>query len=182
MLADFAEQHDFGYVILRYFNAAGADVEGQLAERHDPETHLIPLALEAAYGGAPLNVFGTDYDTPDGTCIRDFIHVSDLAAGHLAALAHLQDSRGQRIALSVNLGTGNGLSIREISTAIRDELGREVPCVMSPRRPGDPATLVADPKRAAELLGFHCRYSDISTIVRTAAQRFEEQSRHALIA
>ncbi|MCE6961830.1 UDP-glucose 4-epimerase GalE [Cereibacter sphaeroides] len=160
----------FAHVALRYFNAAGADPEGELGERHDPETHLLPLALRAASGqGSPLAIFGTDYPTPDGTCIRDYIHVADLARAHVLALGRLL-SGGESVAL--NLGTGRGLSVREIVQAIEATTGRRVPLRMEPRRPGDPPELTADPARAAAELGFRTECSDIATIVRHAAPWF----------
>ncbi|RAZ83763.1 UDP-glucose 4-epimerase GalE [Cereibacter johrii] len=158
------------HVALRYFNAAGADPEGELGERHDPETHLLPLALRAASGqGGPLAIFGTDYPTPDGTCIRDYIHVADLARAHVLALGRLM-AGGE--SLAVNLGTGRGQSVREIVSAIERITGRAVPVRLEARRPGDPAELVADPALAAAELGFRTRISDIASIVRHAAPRF----------
>jgi UDP-arabinose 4-epimerase len=170
MLADHGRAYALRHVALRYFNAAGADPEGELTERHDPETHLIPLALRAAAGtGGALNVFGTDYDTPDGTCIRDYIHVSDLARAHVLALRHLLDG-GDSIAL--NLGTGTGVSIRQILAGIEELTGRPVPVIWAPRRPGDPPALVADPSAARRVLGFDARRSDLRTILADAAPSF----------
>jgi len=170
MLADHATAHGLRYAALRYFNAAGADPDGELSERHDPETHLLPLALRAASGqGGPLHVLGTDYPTPDGTCIRDYIHVADLARAHVRALAHLlagQDS------LVVNLGTGVGLSIRQILAAIERLSGAPVPVVWQPRRPGDPPALVADPLYAKATLGFAAELSSLPTILAHAAPGF----------
>ncbi len=171
--------HDYGlrHISLRYFNAAGADPEGQLGERHDPETHLIPLALLAAAGrrGA-LGIFGTDYDTPDGTCIRDYIHVADLARAHVLALAHLQNG-GESDA--VNLGSGQGLSVRQIVAAIACMTGRSVPVSEMPRRAGDPPVLLADPARAARLLGFRTMLSDIDQIIGDAAPWFGLEAGYA---
>ena len=170
MLADHAAAHGLRYAALRYFNAAGADPEGELGERHSPETHLLPLALRAASGeGAPLQVFGTDYPTPDGTCIRDYIHVTDLARAHVLAVERLL-SGGE--SLMVNLGTGRGLSIRDILTGIAALTGREVPVVWGPRRAGDPPALVADPTAAREALGFATRNSDLKTILAHSAPWF----------
>ncbi|NKB27745.1 MAG: UDP-glucose 4-epimerase GalE [Rhodobacteraceae bacterium] len=170
MLRDVSAAHGIRHAILRYFNAAGCDPSGDLSERHDPETHLIPLALRAAFGlTAPLEVFGTDYDTPDGTCIRDYIHVSDLADGHLAALKHLEDAGDS---ISINLGTGSGCSILEVLSAIEQATGRKVPVRFGARREGDPAALVADVSKANRILGFKTRYSDIDTIVKHAAPTF----------
>lgn len=156
MLRDAGPGWGLRHVALRYFNAAGADPGGAAGERHDPETHLLPLALMAASGqGAPLRIFGTDYDTPDGTCIRDYIHVSDLARAHVLALAYLARG-GESVAL--NLGTGRGASVREVVQTVAEVTGREVPCHEEPRRPGDPAALYADPARAEAVLGFRAEY------------------------
>ena len=170
MLADYAHAYGSRYMALRYFNAAGADPEGELGEKHDPETHLIPLALMAVAGRTDtLEVFGDDYDTPDGTCIRDYIHVTDLARAHVLALRHLLDG-GDSLAL--NLGSGTGTSIREVIGAVERVARRKVPHAVKPRRPGDPPVLYADPHLAKELLGFETELSDIDTIVRTAAAFF----------
>ena len=170
MLGDYARAYDFRSVALRYFNAAGADPEGQLTERHDPETHLIPRALMAAAGGIErLDIFGDDYATPDGTCIRDYIHVTDLADAHVAAVNYLND--GGEV-LRANLGSGHGTSIREVLEAIDRVTGRQVPVQMLPRRPGDPPVLYADTSRARQRLGFRPALSDIDTIIRTAAPGF----------
>ncbi len=170
MLGDHAVAHGLSHVALRYFNAAGADPEGELSERHDPETHLLPLALRAASGAGPaLKVFGTDYPTADGTCVRDYIHVTDLAAAHVLALRHLLDG-GSSMAL--NLGTGKGLSIRQILDGVARLTGRPVPVVWGDRRPGDPPALVADPTLAAERLGFRATRSDLETILADAAPSF----------
>jgi len=170
MLGDYARAYDLRSVALRYFNAAGADPEGQLTERHDPETHLIPRALMAAAGGIErLDVFGDDYPTPDGTCIRDYIHVTDLADAHVAAVNYLRD--GGEV-LRANLGSGHGTSIRQVLEAIDRVTGRQVPVQMLPRRPGDPPVLYADTNRARQRLGFRPALSDIDTIIRTAAPGF----------
>jgi UDP-arabinose 4-epimerase len=170
ILADQAEAYGLRYVALRYFNACGADPDGEIGERHSPETHLIPRALMAAAGALPtLQVFGDDYPTPDGTCIRDYIHVSDLARAHVLALEHLRRG-GENLA--VNLGTGRGTSIREIVGAIRRITAREVPLSFEARRVGDPPSLYADPTLARERLGFVAQYSDVDTIVRTSAPFF----------
>ncbi|MBP9181808.1 MAG: UDP-glucose 4-epimerase GalE [Fuscovulum sp.] len=170
MLADHAAAHGLRHAALRYFNAAGADPEGELAERHDPETHLIPLALQAASGQrGPLQVFGTDYPTPDGTCIRDYIHVADLARAHVLALGHLLNGGDS---LAVNLGTGRGLSIRDILDGVSRLSGRPVPVTWGPRRPGDPPALVADPALAWDLLRFRTDRSDLESILRDAAPSF----------
>ena len=170
MLADYAAAYDLHYVALRYFNASGADIEGELGEAHDPETHLIPRAMMAAAGTIEfLEVYGDDYDTPDGTCIRDYIHVADLARAHVLAVEHLLHGGDN---LAVNLGTGHGTSIKEILGAIGRLTGRDVPVEMRPRRAGDPPALYADPALAAEKLGFRAIYSDLDTIIRTAAPFF----------
>jgi UDP-arabinose 4-epimerase len=165
ILAHVAAPHLLRVALLRYFNACGADPDGQLSERHDPETHLIPLAVDAASGrGPPLQIFGVDYPTTDGTCERDFIHVSDLSAAHVAALRHI--SNGAE-GLTLNLGTGRAYSILEIVSAIERVTGRQVPIIHAGRRPGDPAALVADVSRAQGLLEFRPKYSDLETIIET---------------
>ncbi len=152
MLADYSVAYDLRYVALRYFNASGADIDGEIGETHDPETHLIPRAMMAAAGSIDfLEIFGNDYDTPDGTCIRDYIHVADLARAHVLAVEHLVNGGDN---LAVNLGTGHGTSIKEILDAIRRLTGRNVPVEMRARRAGDPPVLYADPALAAEKLGF----------------------------
>jgi len=150
-LEAYSRAYGLRHASLRYFNAAGADESGEIGECHDPETHLIPLALAAASGGAALSVFGTDYATPDGTCVRDYIHVNDLADAHVLALKHL--ARGGE-SFAANLGTGGGASVREIINTVEEVTGKEVRCNNAPRRPGDPPVLVADPARAQELLGW----------------------------
>jgi UDP-arabinose 4-epimerase len=166
ILADVRIAEPLRVAVLRYFNAAGADPEGELAERHDPETHLIPLAIDAAIGqGPPLQIFGTDYPTIDGTCERDFIHVSDLATAHVQALGRLNASN---TSLTLNLGTGKSTSIGKIIEAVERITTRVVPVVHAARRPGDPPVLVADPSRARDLIGFEPQFSDIDTIVATA--------------
>ncbi|HJU16720.1 MAG TPA: UDP-glucose 4-epimerase GalE [Stellaceae bacterium] len=158
--------HGLRSVSLRYFNAAGADRDGEIGERHEPETHLIPLVLEAALGRRPhVEIYGTDYPTPDGTAIRDYIHVEDLAAAHVAALEHLA-AGGETLAL--NLGTGSGHSVREVIAAAERVSGRRVPWRAAPRRPGDPPALVADAQLAALRLGWPARASDLDTIIATA--------------
>jgi len=158
--------HGLKAIALRYFNAAGADPAGELGERHDPETHLVPLAIDAALGLAPpLKVMGTDYDTPDGTALRDYIHVTDLADAHLRALGYLEQG-GASAAL--NLGTGQGHSVRDVIAMVERVTGLKVPRVNAPRRAGDPPALVAAPGRAKALLGWQPGWSDLETIVRTA--------------
>ena len=151
---------------LRYFNAAGADPDGEIGEDHDPETHLIPLVIAAAQGVNPtFEIFGTDYDTADGTAVRDYVHVCDLARAHVNALDYLV--AGGHSA-SVNLGTGCGHSIREVISAVETISGRAVPVVEGPRRPGDPATLIANPQLGQTVLSWTPDKSDLQTIVRTA--------------
>jgi UDP-glucose 4-epimerase len=166
ILADYRGAYGLGSFCLRYFNASGADASAEIGELRHNETHLIPRAMMALQGHvADFAVFGDDYDTPDGTAIRDYIHVTDLAAAHVLALKHLlQGHRGG----AFNLGTGSGLSVREILTAIAAETGREVPHVIKPRRHGDPTYLVADPGAARETLQFAPAHSDLATIIRTA--------------
>jgi len=165
MLADYRTAYGFGAFCLRYFNASGSDPAGGIGEMRDNETHLIPRAMMALQGHVEFAVFGNDYDTPDGTAIRDYIHVTDLAAAHLAALKLLEDGHAGG---SFNLGTGSGFSVREILDAIRLETGREVPHTVKPRRAGDPTYLVADPSAARKVLNFVPRHSDLPTVIRTA--------------
>jgi UDP-glucose 4-epimerase len=165
MLADYRSAYGFGAFCLRYFNAAGADAEGGIGEMRDNETHLIPRAMMAMQGHVDFAVFGDDYDTPDGTAIRDYIHVTDLAAAHVAALRLLLDGHAGG---AFNLGTGNGFSVREILGAIAAETGRKVPHTVKPRRAGDPTYLVADPSAARDVLKFKPQHSDLATIIRTA--------------
>jgi UDP-arabinose 4-epimerase len=170
MLCDYEAAYDLRHAILRYFNACGADPGGELGEFHDPETHLVPRAMMAAGGAIDcLDIFGTDYATADGTCVRDYIHVTDLANAHVAALRHLL--AGGR-SISLNLGAGKGTSIREIVTSIEATTGRRVPVAEKPRRAGDPPILIADNRLARETIGFEAPYSDIDTIIRTAAPFF----------
>ena len=160
---------------LRYFNAAGADPEGEIGECHEPETHLVPLVLQAALGQRPqIDIYGTDYPTPDGTAIRDYVHVQDLARAHLRALERLRGGGGN---IAVNLGTGHGRSVREVIAAAEAATGCKVPAQAAPRRPGDPPALVADPSLAAEILGWRAQHSDLDTIIRTALSWQKRQSR-----
>jgi UDP-arabinose 4-epimerase len=153
------------FAALRYFNAAGADPDGEVGEDHDPETHLIPLAIEATLGGPGLQIFGTDYPTPDGTAIRDYIHVQDLADAHIAALQRLQAGA---TSLFVNLGTGHGHSVREVIAAVEKVSGKKVPAKEVGRRAGDPPALVADASLAAKVLDWKARIPDLQTIVEHA--------------
>lgn len=166
MLADAAEAHGLRYVALRYFNAAGADPAGGLGECHDPETHLIPLALRAAAGTGPkLFLYGDDWPTRDGSCERDYVHVSDLGDAHRRAIEALL---GGETGGAYNLGTGSGHTVREVLAAVSDAVGRPVPIEPAPRRPGDPAALVADTSRFRNRFGWTPEHSDLDTIVRTA--------------
>jgi UDP-glucose 4-epimerase len=164
-LADYAAAYDFSYAALRYFNAAGASPAGDLGEDHDPESHLIPIVLGVALGQRPkISIFGDDYPTPDGTCIRDYIHVDDLGSAHVKALDRLEPGKG----LQLNLGTGRGHSVREVIDACRHVTGLEIPETIGPRRPGDPAELVADSTLAQKTLNWQPKYNDLEEIVRTA--------------
>lgn len=163
VLADYDRAYGLQSVSLRYFNAAGADPEGELGERHLPETHLIPLVLQAASGRRPhIAVYGRDYDTPDGTCIRDYIHVSDLCEAHWLALQSLCSGGPSQ---AYNLGNGLGFSVQEVIETAQRVTGRPIPVVEGPRRPGDPARLVADATLARQRLGWQPRYASLDTIV-----------------
>ena len=164
-LRDYAAAYGFGVAALRYFNASGASEDGTIGEDHDPESHLIPIVLQVALGQRPaIQVFGTDYPTPDGTCIRDYIHVQDLASAHLAALERLAPSQ----VLELNLGTGVGHSVLEVIEACRKVTNHEIPLVLSERRPGDPACLIADSALAQRTLKWSPRFVAIESIVETA--------------
>ncbi|MEO8483929.1 MAG: UDP-glucose 4-epimerase GalE [Acidobacteriota bacterium] len=166
MLRWYGEAYGLRWIALRYFNAAGADPEGEIGENHDPESHLIPLVIGAAQGTRPpIKIFGTDYATPDGTAVRDYIHVMDLADAHLRALDRLAAGTSSQ---AINLGTGIGHSVRQVVDTVARVSGRTVPVIESERRPGDPAELVAAPARARDVLGWTCRYADLETIVRHA--------------
>ena len=166
ILADYRSAYGLGSFCLRYFNAGGADASGEIGELRENETHLIPRAMMALQGHVgDFAVFGDDYDTPDGTAIRDYIHVTDLAAAHVLALKLLMQGHSGG---AFNLGTGTGFSVREILTAIAAETGRKVPHVVKPRRSGDPTYLVADPTAARDALKFRPAHSDLATIIRTA--------------
>lgn len=165
MLSDAARAHGLGYAALRYFNAAGAHPSGEIGEDHTPESHLIPLILQTIMGQREaIHVFGTDYPTPDGTCIRDYIHVNDLAAAHLQALERLQPGMG----LQLNLGTGRGYSVREVIDVCSKVTGCPVNVIEGPRRAGDPPALVAAATKAREVLGWVPHYSDLHDIIETA--------------
>jgi UDP-glucose-4-epimerase GalE len=165
--------YDLRFASLRYFNAAGADESGEIGEMHQPEAHLIPLAMQAAMGArAELEIFGTDYPTPDGTCIRDYVHVNDLAEAHVAALEYLNP---EAKSIAVNLGTGRGTSVKEILEAVEKIAGKPVPRRYGPRRPGDPPALVADPRRAESLLHWKAERS-LEQIVATAWKWMQRQT------
>jgi len=157
--------HGVRWVALRYFNAAGADPEGEIGEDHSPEIHLIPRTILAATGAASLQVFGDDYPTPDGTCLRDYIHVSDLADAHVRALEALVETGRSG---AYNLGTGHPHSVREVIDAVGRAVGRTVPWTLAPRRPGDPAVLYAAPQKAEAELHWKPRFPELDSIVRTA--------------
>jgi UDP-glucose 4-epimerase len=168
ILNDFAEAYDFRSVRFRYFNAAGADPGGLLGEDHDPETHLIPLVLQTALGKrSHISVFGTDYDTPDGTCIRDYIHVTDLAQAHVLGLEYLLKGGKTEV---FNLGNGNGFSVQEVITAAEQVTGKPIPVVYADRRPGDPASLIGSATKAREILNWQPQYADLAVILRHAWQ------------
>jgi UDP-glucose-4-epimerase GalE len=166
VLNDYEAAYAMRHGILRYFNAAGADPQAEIGERHSPETHLVPLAIQAAMGrGEALTVFGSDYPTPDGTAIRDYVHVSDLADAHVRALSYLRDNGTSVVC---NLGTGRGSSVQEVVETVGHIAGRAVPMTRGPRRPGDPPRLVSANGRARDLLGWIPRRSEIDTIVADA--------------
>ena len=164
-LPHFERAHGMSWVALRYFNAAGADPEGEIGEDHAPEIHVIPRAIEAATGGRRLEVFGDDYPTPDGTCLRDYVHVSDIADAHLRALETIVETGKSG---AYNLGTGRPHSVREVIDTVERVTGRAVPWALGPRRPGDPAVLYAAPHKAQAELHWTPRHADLDTIVRTA--------------
>lgn len=174
MIEDFAHAHGLRFAILRYFNACGADPSGLLGEAHEPETHLIPLAINAAFNQSPLNIYGDDYPTPDGTAIRDYVHVLDLASAHIQALRYLQT---HRTSLQANLGTGTGYSVRQILNAISRHTQKPIPVNILPRLAHDSAILVADPTLAKEKLHWEPTHSSLPTIIATACRW--HQSHHA---
>ncbi len=165
MLAECARAYDLTYASLRYFNACGAAESGDLGEDHEPESHAIPMALAVALGrNEHFTIFGDDYPTPDGTCIRDYVHVDDLARAHLAALERLRPGGS----LCLNLGTGRGFSVREVVEACRRATGHEIPVRIGPRRAGDPPELVADPTQAKALLGWEPQHQELDSMVESA--------------
>jgi len=177
ILWDFDQAHGLKSVIFRYFNAAGADPQGRLGEDHDPETHLIPLVLQTALGRrSAITIFGTDYDTWDGTCVRDYVHVTDLAQAHLLGLEYLLQN-GETAAF--NLGNNQGFSVRQVIDAARSITGHAIPVIESDRRPGDPPSLVGSSDRAKTVLGWVPQYGDLETLMGHAWQW--HQNRHGLI-
>lgn len=163
---DYHAAYGLEFVVLRYFNAAGADPDGEIGESHNPETHLIPLVLDAASGKrADIKVFGTDYDTPDGSCIRDYVHVTDLASAHLLALHHLEAGKGSDF---FNLGNAQGTSVLEVVEAARRVTGKDFKATITERRPGDPPKLVGSSEKAMRVLGWRPRFADIDAIVKHA--------------
>jgi UDP-arabinose 4-epimerase len=166
MLEDISRAHGLNFAALRYFNAAGADPDGEIGEEHEPETHLIPNAIKAAIGmGGPMKLFGNDYPTPDGTCIRDFVHVTDLAEAHILAADKLAAGGGN---LQLNLGAGDARTVLEVLKAVERATGRPVPTTIAPRRPGDAVALYSDTTNVRHELGWTPRLSDIDTVVSTA--------------
>jgi UDP-glucose-4-epimerase GalE len=166
MIQSYHKAYDLNYVTFRYFNASGADASGDIGEEHDPETHLIPNALKAAAGrGNRMKLFGTDYDTPDGTCVRDYIHVNDIALAHIHAIRAMDEGLSQA---EVNLGTGEGYSVLQIIKAIEEVTGLPVPYDVGPRREGDLTQLFANAARAEEILGFTPQHSSLENIIQTA--------------
>ena len=166
VLRDFDHAYGFRHVSLRYFNAAGADPEGGIGECHDPETHLVPIVLQTALGQREhVSVFGTDYATPDGTCIRDYVHVSDLASAHVLALRYLENDGPSD---SFNLGNGEGFSVRAVIDMARRITGSSIKSIDAPRRPGDPDRLVGNSEKARAILGWKPKHASLSTIIQTA--------------
>ena len=166
VLKDYSSAYGLRYVSLRYFNAAGADPEGEVGERHEPETHLIPLILDAAMGKREdIKIFGTDYPTTDGTCIRDYIHVTDLADAHIKALKYLEDGGESEV---FNLGNGNGFSVREVIEEARKVTGKEIKATETERRAGDPPVLVGSSEKARKILKWQPKYDDLTKIISTA--------------
>jgi len=174
ILKDYQAAYNLKFVLLRYFNAAGADPEGEIGESHNPETHLIPLVLDAASGKREaIRVFGTDYETPDGSCIRDYIHVYDLATAHIQALHYLEQGEESEF---FNLGNELGTSVLEVINSVKKITGREFKVILTDRRPGDPAKLVGSSLKAQRLLGWKPAYSDIDTIVEHAWKWHEKRA------
>jgi UDP-glucose 4-epimerase len=165
MIRDFAHAYGLGFTLLRYFNAAGASPDGRFGEDHNPETHLIPLVLRVPLGQSDkILLFGDDYPTPDGTCIRDYVHVDDLASAHMLAIAATTDQTAE----VYNIGTGTGNSVLEVLRACEEVTGQSIPREVVPRRPGDAPALVADPRKLKSRLGWQPRYPEIGAIIATA--------------
>ncbi len=166
VLKDYSDAYGLKYASLRYFNAAGADPDGEIGELHDPETHLIPLILDVAISKREdVKIFGTDYNTPDGTCIRDYIHVTDLAEAHILALEYLQNGGQSDV---FNLGNGNGFSVKEVIETARKITGKDINAMEADRRPGDPPILVGSSNKAREILNWNPKYDELSKIIETA--------------
>lgn len=165
ILSWYQKIYDLNFISLRYFNAAGAALDASLGERHSPETHIIPLAIKAALSGSDFNLYGQDYNTPDGTCIRDYVHVLDLVGAHILALEKLKSEKG---GFFYNVGTGEGCSNRKVIDMVKKVSGINFKVVVAQRRPGDAEVLIAESTRIKSELGFNPRYSDLETIVKTA--------------
>jgi UDP-glucose 4-epimerase len=175
ILEDYSTAYGLRYVSLRYFNAAGADPEGDVGERHNPETHLIPLILDAASGKREdIKIFGTDYPTDDGTCIRDYIHVTDLAAAHIKSLKYLESGKMSEI---FNLGNGNGFSVKEVIEEARKVTGRTIKATETERRPGDPPILVGSSEKAHKILKWQPKYGDLTQIIKTAWEWYKKDNK-----
>lgn len=176
IIKDFRQAYGMRFALLRYFNVAGADLDGDLGEDHQPPVHVIPIIFDGAVGRKPhFSLFGDDYATPDGTCIRDYIHVVDLAEAHIRALEYLQTHDE---GIEINLGSGKGFSVKELITHTEKIIGKKVPVQIVPRREGDAPTLVADASRAKKVLGWTARHSDIDTILKTAWQWHLKAAQH----
>lgn len=166
ILEDLSRAEGLRYAALRYFNAAGADLDGEVGEEHDPETHLIPNAIKAAAGiGQGMKLFGDDYPTPDGTCVRDYIHIADLVSAHILAAEHINKTGDS---LQLNLGTGNGFTVKQVLDSVERAVGKPVPVEIGPRRAGDAIALYADTSKSKALLGWVPEHSDMDTIVSSA--------------
>lgn len=177
LLPDIRDAFGIDYVVLRYFNASGASLDGSMGESHTPETHMIPNALFAALEKRPFRLYGTDYETPDGTCVRDYIHILDLVEAHVSALKKINEEQG---GYTYNVGTGNGFSNKQVIEEVKHVTGADLEVISEKRRSGDPSVLIADPTKINRELGFSPKYSDLSTIVSSAwqwhkARRHEEQ-------
>lgn len=179
VLQDYYNAYDFKYVSLRYFNAAGALPEEGLGEQHNPETHIIPLMIRSIKNGTPFKIFGTDYDTPDGTCIRDYIHVLDIARAHILSLEYIEKSK---ISNSFNLGSGKGFSVKEMISSLESIYNKKMIIKYEPRRPGDPAVLLADSTKAKTILNWTPNHSEIKKIISDATdwELFIHNSTHGL--